>query len=125
MSKLVHHYAFTIMGVAFALMMYGDSVQTSVSLDQLACRFTKESLRLQREYADSVKCSDIHRVYVFDNASYFDDATVVVRNNVRVKTKDGKFAVLSEAAQALLDLKSYKEFSGEARLKQNGIGYYI
>lgn len=98
---------------------------TADIMDELANRFTKVSLQLQQTYADSVKCFDIHRVYVFDNVSYFADALVVMRNNVRVRTMDGKYAVLSEAAQEVLDMHSYKEFSGMAALKQDEIGYYI
>lgn len=122
MSKLV--YILSLVGVVF-LHMYGDSVVTSVSTDELAKRFTKVSLRMQLVYAESVKWFDINRVYVFDNVSYFKGAHVVIRNDVRVKTNGGKYAVLSEAAQEVLDSESYKEFCGETQLNQDEIGYYI
>lgn len=122
MSKMV--YALAVVSIAFVL-MYGGSVVTTANMVELADRYTRQSLWLQHLYADSVKGTDVDRVYVYDNASFFDDAMMVIRNGIRVKTKDNKYAVLSEAAQAVLDVDSYKEFSEGTVLHQDEIGYYV
>lgn len=122
MSKSVHILA--VVGVVFAV-LYGGSVVMSDTPDELTDKFTKTSLRLQIQYAQSVKSPEIHQVYVYDNVGYFKDAEVVMRNGIRVKINDGKYAVLGEAAQQVLDMKSYKEYSDGAHLKQDDIGYYI
>lgn len=122
MSKSVHILA--VVSVVFAA-LYGASVVMSDKQDELADQYTKASLRLQIQYAESVKSPGIQQVYVYDNVGYFKDAEVIIRNDIRVKTKNGKYAVLGEAAQEVLDMQSYKEFSGGAHLVQDDIGYYI
>lgn len=122
MSKSVHILA--VVSVVFAA-LYGASVVMSDKQDELADQYTKASLRLQIQYAESVKSPDIQLVYVYDNVGYFKDADVIIHNEIRVKTKNGKYAVLGEAAQEVLDMQSYKEFSGGAHLVQDDIGYYI
>lgn len=118
MSGMVH--ALAVLCVAFAVV-----VASARADDELADRFTRHSLRLQQEYAESVKGFDVHKVYVFDSSSFFHGADTVIRNDVRVKIRGGKYAVLSEAAQAVLDAESYKHFSCDVQLKQDEIGYYV
>lgn len=96
-------------------------------MDDVETQFVKDELRIQRDYAEAIKSStDVDKVYLFDSAGYFADAQEVLLCDVTVKKKDGKYAVLCEAAQNTMNVDLYQEWSGQdVQLGVDDIGCFI
>lgn len=89
-----------------------------------ASNFTRISLEIQQGLTASLKTLT-SVVYVYDSTKYFEDADNCIHNGVRYKQKNGKFAVLSVAAQrAFIDSNQYKQFS-TAVLQTDEIGLFL
>ena len=102
---------------------------TYVDTETFENEFVKTELRNQQKVAVNLKsATDADKIYVFDSAGYFTDADTLLMCDVTVKTKNGQYAVLSEAAQNTMDLDAYQQWSnedGEVQLGVDGIGCYV
>lgn len=90
------------------------TLNTFLNTDDFETQFVKEELCLQRDYAEAIKsATDVDKVYLYDNTGYFTDAQKVMLCDVTVKKKDGKYAVLVEAAQHNMSMDVYQQWSGQ------------
>ncbi|GLV46439.1 hypothetical protein CBL_20778 [Carabus blaptoides fortunei] len=64
-------------------------------------KFVRSSLTVQGNLAGKVAKHLNEKVYVYDLVDKFKEATVLVVDGIRVLMVDGKYAVLSQAAQTV------------------------
>lgn len=91
-------------------------------------RLGNECLRVQISLASAVACKLQHRVYVFCPSSFFSTPPfdVVLYDNVRTTLKNGKTALLSSAAQAVLTSNAeYRSLVPQTKISEDSTGVYI
>uniref|UniRef100_A0A0A9YLR6 DNA-directed RNA polymerase subunit beta n=1 Tax=Lygus hesperus TaxID=30085 RepID=A0A0A9YLR6_LYGHE len=78
----------------------------------LAGDFTRRSLTLQRAHDATVVATIAKSVVIFDSTNFFSDAEQEIISGICVKKKNGKYAVLSDTAQAVFtDKNQYVQFT--------------
>lgn len=88
----------------------------------------QECLRVQLELAAKTAAILKHRVYIFSPTCYFTTPPfdIVLIDNIRTNLKEGRTAVLSSAAQAVLKTNSeYRELIPQNKISEDAFGVYI
>jgi len=87
--------------------------------------FVQASLTIQITLAMTVmRKLNISKIYVYDNANFFDNATTHMTDNVRYSKRQENYAVLSKAAQQTLTKENYRSHTNHTLLSDH-IGLYI
>uniref|UniRef100_A0A034VNC8 Nonstructural protein WIV domain-containing protein n=1 Tax=Bactrocera dorsalis TaxID=27457 RepID=A0A034VNC8_BACDO len=78
----------------------------------IAAEFTRASIKQQKQLAATLAQHFVNDIYIFDEINYFCDAIDCSYNSIRYKYKNGKFAVLSFAAQKTMrDCNQFLQFN--------------
>lgn len=96
----------------------------STSLEKIG----QECLRVQLQLASSIASKLNHRVYVFSPTNFFSTPPfdVVLYDNIRTILKNGKTALLSSSAQAVLTTNSsYRSLVPQTKISEDSTGVYI
>lgn len=89
-------------------------------------RFTRESISIQIDLALRVADKLKKNVYVYDNDEFFATGfEMEIVDNIRVKTKKGSYAVLSQAAQAVFANDQHYRQYADKPLCDNRTGLYV
>lgn len=77
----------------------------------IAKEFTRASLNVQKRLARTVALNLKSDIYIFDESDYFRGAKEKLSDNIRYLELDGRYAVLSMAAQKVMkNSNEYKQF---------------
>lgn len=87
--------------------------------------FVQASLAIQITLAQTVmRKLNVSKVYVYDDAFFFRNATTHIVDNVRYSKRQENYAVLSQAAQQTLTKENYRSHTNHTLLSDH-IGLYI
>lgn len=96
-----------------------------ISNSKVPAKFVRVSLNYQAILALKLSKGLSQNVYVYDKIGYFADAEIKVFDSVRYSYKQGKYAVLSVAAQeAFRTANTYRQYSNMS-LSEDTTGLYI
>ncbi|CAH1114883.1 unnamed protein product [Psylliodes chrysocephalus] len=105
----------------FIFCFIGSSMESTVPK-----RFTRESISIQIDLALRVADKLKKNVYVYDNDEFFATGfEMEIVDNIRVKTKKGSYAVLSQAAQAVFANDQHYRQYADKPLCDNRTGLYV
>lgn len=88
----------------------------------------KECLRVQLEMAGNLANTLGHRIYIFCPTNFFSTPPfdTVIYNSIRTVLKNGKTALLSSSAQAVVKTNAdFRKLIPPTRISEDAVGVYI
>lgn len=94
--------------------------------DAIKIQLADQTLAVQLSLARKVSQIVAHRVYIYDSSKFFcSDTEVVIYDNVRTLLKQGKIALLSQAAQNVVPSSAiYRSLIPPSHISEDSIGVY-